>query len=135
MRLTIAVNAETSVMMNANWTNLRSSGSGNPGGLNAARVLGKKWGLLVIVLDAAKGSLAGFAGLAIGDAAAYAAIRARRVAAVGGPAATINIGPFTLPPGKSTTIMFSVTVNALGTLLIIASVTILFCANLLLRQR
>jgi acyl phosphate:glycerol-3-phosphate acyltransferase len=52
---------------------LRSSGSGNPGGLNAARVLGKKWGLLVIVLDVAKGALAGFVGLAVGDAAAYAA--------------------------------------------------------------
>jgi glycerol-3-phosphate acyltransferase PlsY len=52
---------------------LRASGSGNPGGLNAARVLGKKWGLLVIVLDAAKGALAGLAGLMIGDAAAYAA--------------------------------------------------------------
>lgn len=52
---------------------LRSSGSGNPGGLNAARVLGKKWGLVVIVLDVAKGALAGFLGLAIGDAAAYAA--------------------------------------------------------------
>jgi glycerol-3-phosphate acyltransferase PlsY len=52
---------------------LRSSGSGNPGGLNAARVLGKKWGLVVIVMDAAKGALAGFIGLAIGDAAAYAA--------------------------------------------------------------
>jgi glycerol-3-phosphate acyltransferase PlsY len=52
---------------------LRASGSGNPGGLNAARVLGKKWGLLVIVLDAAKGALAGFVGLAFGDAGAYAA--------------------------------------------------------------
>ena len=52
---------------------LRASGSGNPGGLNAARVLGKKWGLLVIVMDAAKGALAGFVGLAIGDPAAYAA--------------------------------------------------------------
>jgi acyl phosphate:glycerol-3-phosphate acyltransferase len=52
---------------------LRASGSGNPGGLNAARVLGKKWGLLVIVLDTAKGALAGFIGLALGDAAAYAA--------------------------------------------------------------
>ncbi len=52
---------------------LRRSGSGNPGGLNAARVLGKKWGLLVIVLDAGKGALAGFAGLALGDAAGYAA--------------------------------------------------------------
>jgi acyl phosphate:glycerol-3-phosphate acyltransferase len=52
---------------------LRRSGSGNPGGLNAARVLGKKWGLVVIVLDAGKGALAGFAGLALGDAAGYAA--------------------------------------------------------------
>ncbi len=52
---------------------IRESGSGNPGGLNAARVLGKKWGLLVIVLDASKGALAGVAGLALGDAAAYAA--------------------------------------------------------------
>jgi acyl phosphate:glycerol-3-phosphate acyltransferase len=52
---------------------LRAAGSGNPGGLNAARVLGKKWGLLVIVLDAAKGALAGFVGLLLGDAGAYAA--------------------------------------------------------------
>ena len=52
---------------------MRAAGSGNPGGLNAARVLGRKWGLLVIVMDAAKGALAGFIGLAIGDAAAYAA--------------------------------------------------------------
>lgn len=52
---------------------LRASGSGNPGGLNAARVLGKRWGLLVIVMDAAKGALAGLVGLALGDAGAYAA--------------------------------------------------------------
>jgi glycerol-3-phosphate acyltransferase PlsY len=52
---------------------LRAAGSGNPGGLNAARVLGKKWGLLVIVMDAAKGALAGFLGLLLGDAGAYAA--------------------------------------------------------------
>ena len=48
-------------------------GRGIPGGSNAARVLGRKWGLLVIVMDAAKGALAGLVGLAIGDAAAYAA--------------------------------------------------------------
>jgi acyl phosphate:glycerol-3-phosphate acyltransferase len=59
---------------------LRVAGSGNPGGLNAARVLGKKWGLLVIVMDAAKGALAGFVGLALGDAGAYAAA----TAAIGG---------------------------------------------------
>lgn len=52
---------------------IRQSGSGNPGGLNTMRVLGKGWGVLVIVLDALKGVIAGFVGLAIGDAAAYAA--------------------------------------------------------------
>jgi glycerol-3-phosphate acyltransferase PlsY len=52
---------------------LRAAGCGNPGGVNAARVLGKKWGLLVIVMDAAKGALAGVIGLALGDAGAYAA--------------------------------------------------------------
>ncbi|MBM6404653.1 glycerol-3-phosphate acyltransferase [Phycicoccus sp. CSK15P-2] len=33
---------------------LRSSGSGNPGAANAGRVLGRKWGVLVLVLDVAK---------------------------------------------------------------------------------
>jgi glycerol-3-phosphate acyltransferase PlsY len=52
---------------------IRHEGSGNPGGLNTMRVLGRTWGLVVIALDALKGAVAGFAGLAIGDAAAYAA--------------------------------------------------------------
>jgi acyl phosphate:glycerol-3-phosphate acyltransferase len=52
---------------------IRREGSGNPGGLNAMRVLGKRWGVLVMLLDAVKGAVAGFVGLAIGDAAAYAA--------------------------------------------------------------
>ena len=52
---------------------LRESGSGNPGGLNAMRVLGRRWGALVMFLDTLKGVIAGFVGLAIGDAAAYAA--------------------------------------------------------------
>jgi glycerol-3-phosphate acyltransferase PlsY len=52
---------------------IRHAGSGNPGGLNAMRVLGRTAGVVVIVLDALKGAIAGFAGLAIGDAAAYAA--------------------------------------------------------------
>ena len=38
---------------------IRAAGSGNPGGLNAARVLGKGWGLLVIVIDTVKGAIAG----------------------------------------------------------------------------
>ena len=33
---------------------LRGSGSGNPGATNAGRVLGAKWGVLVLVLDVAK---------------------------------------------------------------------------------
>ncbi|HEX9506576.1 MAG TPA: glycerol-3-phosphate acyltransferase [Acidimicrobiia bacterium] len=52
---------------------IRQTGSGNPGGLNAMRVIGKGWGLLVIVLDTAKGALAGLIGLGIADPAAYAA--------------------------------------------------------------
>jgi glycerol-3-phosphate acyltransferase PlsY len=52
---------------------IRSTGSGNPGGLNSMRVLGRSWGVVVIVLDTAKGAIAGFVGLAIGDPAAYAA--------------------------------------------------------------
>jgi glycerol-3-phosphate acyltransferase PlsY len=51
---------------------IRSTGSGNPGGFNAIRVVGRTWGVVVIVLDAAKGALAGLLGMLIaGDAGAY----------------------------------------------------------------
>lgn len=36
---------------------LRTSGSGNPGATNAGRVLGRKWGVLVLVLDVLKAYL------------------------------------------------------------------------------
>ena len=36
---------------------LRASGSGNPGATNAGRVLGRKWGALVLVLDVLKAYL------------------------------------------------------------------------------
>lgn len=44
-------------------------GSGNPGASNISRALGFKWGLLVFVLDAAKGALAAAAGLIVGSPA------------------------------------------------------------------
>ena len=47
-----------------------------PAGSTRCASSGKRWGVLVIVLDAVKGALAGFVGLAIGDAAAYAAATA-----------------------------------------------------------
>ncbi len=45
---------------------IRAVGSGNPGGLNAAHVLGARWGGVVIVVDAAKGLAAGLLGWAVG---------------------------------------------------------------------
>lgn len=54
--------------------NLRTEGSGNPGATNAAKVLGTKWGIVVLFVDMAKGALAGFVGGTIGgDLGAYVA--------------------------------------------------------------
>ena len=56
---------------------LREAGSGNPGGLNAMRQIGTAWGVVVVVLDLAKGTLGALAGWAIGgDAGAYTAATA-----------------------------------------------------------
>lgn len=58
-------------------TDLRAEGSGNPGALNAAAVLGKRWGFVVLAADMTKGALAGAAGRAIaGDTGAYLAATA-----------------------------------------------------------
>jgi glycerol-3-phosphate acyltransferase PlsY len=52
---------------------IRASGSGNPGGLNAMKVVGAKWGVLVIVVDVVKGVVAGLVGWTVGDeSGAYA---------------------------------------------------------------
>lgn len=57
--------------------NLRDAGSGNPGALNAAAVLGSRWGAAVLVADAAKGAVAGGFGRSIGgDTGAYLAATA-----------------------------------------------------------
>jgi acyl phosphate:glycerol-3-phosphate acyltransferase len=45
---------------------IRSVGSGNPGGLNTMQVVGKGWGAAVMLIDAAKGFLGGLVGWAIG---------------------------------------------------------------------
>jgi len=51
---------------------IRAVGSGNPGTLNAIHELGTVWGVMVLVLDVAKGAGAAFAGWALGsDAGAY----------------------------------------------------------------
>lgn len=53
---------------------LHEEGSGNPGALNAAKVLGTRWGLVVLAADIAKGAVAGVIGRTIGgDNGAYAA--------------------------------------------------------------
>jgi glycerol-3-phosphate acyltransferase PlsY len=57
--------------------NLREAGSGNPGAINAIKMLGTPWGLVVLVADIAKGLAAGMVGLLVaGDAGAYAAATA-----------------------------------------------------------
>ena len=48
---------------------IRAVGSGNPGTLNAIHELGTAWGVVVLVLDVAKGIAAGVIGGAVGGAA------------------------------------------------------------------
>ena len=55
--------------------NLRSEGSGNPGATNAAKVLGKRWGFVVLAVDVAKGAGAGFAGVGFAGAVTLLAAR------------------------------------------------------------
>lgn len=53
---------------------LRDEGSGNPGALNAADILGWRWGLAVLGADIGKGTAAAMLGRAIGgDVGAYGA--------------------------------------------------------------
>ena len=53
---------------------LRTTGSHNPGALNAAQQLGTRWGVAVLVADAAKGALGAAAGKRVaGDTGAYVA--------------------------------------------------------------
>lgn len=61
----------------AGGADLRTSGSGNPGALNAAAVLGSRWGMAVLIADMAKGAAGASAGRAVGGGpGAYAAATA-----------------------------------------------------------
>src|SRR5512140_1433781 len=56
---------------------IREAGSGNPGGFNTFREIGKGWGIVVVLLDGGKAMFAGLIALVlVGDAAAYAAATA-----------------------------------------------------------
>lgn len=56
---------------------IRATGSGNPGGFNTFRSVGKGWGVVVVLADGGKAMLAGLIGLVlVGDAAAYGAATA-----------------------------------------------------------
>jgi glycerol-3-phosphate acyltransferase PlsY len=56
---------------------IRETGSGNPGGFNTFREVGKVWGIVVVLLDGGKAMVAGLIALVVvGDAAAYAAATA-----------------------------------------------------------
>jgi glycerol-3-phosphate acyltransferase PlsY len=64
---------DLAVRVAAGGVDLRSTGSGNPGALNAAHALGRRWGVAVLAADMAKGAAAGLAGRALaGDGGAYA---------------------------------------------------------------
>jgi acyl phosphate:glycerol-3-phosphate acyltransferase len=51
----------------AKGVDVTAAGSGNPGASNVARLLGWRWGALVMAIDFAKGALAAGIGLAAGD--------------------------------------------------------------------
>lgn len=56
---------------------IRETGSGNPGGFNTFREVGKVWGVVVVLVDGGKAMLAGLLALwVLGDAPAYAAATA-----------------------------------------------------------
>jgi glycerol-3-phosphate acyltransferase PlsY len=56
---------------------IRETGSGNPGGFNTFRSVGKGWGIVVVLADGGKAMFAGLIALVlVGDAAAYAAATA-----------------------------------------------------------
>lgn len=58
-------------LANTDVSDLRSAGSGNPGAINAADVLGVRWGLAVLAADMSKGAIAGGLGQGIAGPATW----------------------------------------------------------------
>jgi len=105
---------------------IRKQGSGNIGATNVARELGLGWGILTLVLDAAKGAIPVIAALAIGgerglaEGAGLAAIVGHQFSVFigfrGGKGVATALGIFAvLEPG--------ITVAALGVFLAVVAVT------------
>ncbi|MFH5805636.1 glycerol-3-phosphate 1-O-acyltransferase PlsY [Alienimonas sp. DA493] len=71
---------------------LRTVGSGNPGATNATRVVGKRWGALILLLDALKGAVPVLVlpGLLTGENLTDAGEAWRRLAVVCGAAAVLG---------------------------------------------
>ncbi len=105
---------------------IRNQGSGNIGATNVARELGIGWGILTLVLDAAKGSIPVMAALAMGgegglaEGTGLAAVVGHQFSVFlgfrGGKGVATALGVFgTLDPG--------ITVAALGVFLAVVAVT------------
>ncbi|QDV92258.1 Glycerol-3-phosphate acyltransferase [Phycisphaerae bacterium RAS2] len=77
---------------------IRSVGSGNVGATNVGRVLGRKWGLLVLMLDAGKGAAATIAARFVMDRTGIEGTTQRDLVWLGAGFACVlgNIAPFYL---------------------------------------
>lgn len=77
---------------------IRSVGSGNVGATNVGRVLGRKWGVLVLLLDAGKGAAATIAARLIMDRTGIEGVTQRDLVWLGAGFACVlgNIAPFYL---------------------------------------
>ncbi|GJQ26322.1 MAG: glycerol-3-phosphate acyltransferase [Phycisphaerae bacterium] len=77
---------------------IRSVGSGNVGATNVGRVLGRKWGVLVLLLDAGKGAAATIAARLVMDHAGMVGVTQRDLVWLGAGFACVlgNIAPFYL---------------------------------------
>lgn len=77
---------------------IRSVGSGNVGATNVGRALGRKWGVLVLLLDAGKGAAATIAARFVMDRAGVEGVTQRDLVWLGAGFACVlgNIAPFYL---------------------------------------